>query len=257
MTTGNEKLKRGDRVAGGRFSTMPDTALKDAQPAPCRIPVLITRPEASVFVVDGDPSVRRSTRHLIRSEGLAVRTFSSFREFLKLALPEGPACLVLEVELPEFSGMDLQLTLEHSEIHLPVIFISAHADVPMVVRAIKAGAVDFLIKPVPDNSLLYAIRAAIAHDRAACMERSATAELQARYDTLSHRERQVMGMVVEGLLNKQIAAELGTCEITVKVQRSHMMQKMKATSVADLVRMVERLHPHPWPACEGDGIFGG
>lgn len=201
----------------------------------------MTETKPIVFVVDDDLSVRRSTERLIRSIGLEVQTFTSAREFLKSSRPEGPACLVLDVRMPGLSGMDLQRELARSEIHIPIIFITAHGDIPMSVRAMKAGAVEFLTKPFRSRSLLDAIRAAIDRDRAASNERSEIEALRQRYEHLTPREREVLLLVAAGLLNKQVAGKLATTERTIKFHRAHIMQKTHAESVADLVRMVEKL----------------
>src|SRR5712691_7652632 len=198
-------------------------------------------PDAIVFVVDDDPSVRRSTERLIRSARFKVQTFSSAREFLAGHRPEGPACLVLDVRMPGLSGMDLQRELAQSGIHIPIIFITAHGDIPMSVRAMKAGADEFLTKPFRGRSLLDAVRAAIERDRSTHKERSETRELRERYEQLTPREREVMALVVAGQLNKQVAGELSTTERTIKFHRAHIMQKMGVESLADLVRMAEKL----------------
>jgi len=197
--------------------------------------------EPFVFVVDDDLSVRRSTERLIRAAGLKVQTFTSAEEFLKNARFEGPACLVLDVRMPGFSGMDLQSELTQSGIHIPIIFITGHGDIPMSVRAMKAGAVEFLTKPFRSRSLLEAVRAAIETDRSAHKARSETGELRQRYEQLTPREREVMALVVAGQLNKQVAGELSTTERTIKFHRAHIMQKMGVESLADLVRMAEKL----------------
>jgi FixJ family two-component response regulator len=202
---------------------------------------LMTKAEPTVFIVDDDLSVRRSTERLIRAAGLKVQTFTSAREFLKNPRPEGPACLVLDVRMPGLSGMDLQRELTQSGINIPIIFITAHGDVPMTVRAMKAGAVEFLTKPFRSRTLLDAVLAAIERDRSAHKERSETDELRQRYEQLTPREREVMPLVAAGLLNKQVAGELATTERTIKFHRAHIMQKMGAESLADLVRMVEKL----------------
>jgi FixJ family two-component response regulator len=196
---------------------------------------------AIVFVVDDDLSVRRSTERLVRSAGFNVQSFGSAAEFLRNPRPEGPACLVLDVRMPGLNGMDLQHQLNLAGIHIPIIFITGHGDIPMSVRAMKAGAVEFLTKPFRSRSLLDAIRAAIERDRLTHKERSETAELRQHYEQLTPREREVMALVVAGMLNKQIAGELATTERTVKFHRAHIMQKMNAKSLADLVRMVEKL----------------
>jgi len=201
----------------------------------------MTETKPIVFVVDDDLSVRRSTERLIRSIGLEVQTFTSAREFLKNPRPKGPACLVLDVRMPGLSGMDLQRELARSEIYIPIIFITAHGDIPMSVRAMKAGAVEFLTKPFRSRSLLDAIRAAIDRDRAASNERSEIEALRRRYERLTPREREVLPLVAAGLLNKQVAGKLATTERTIKFHRAHIMQKTHAESVADLVRMVEKL----------------
>ena len=200
----------------------------------------MSEPDPVVFVVDDDPSVRRSTERLLRSAGLTVQTYSSAQEFLRHP-PEGPACLVLDVRMPGLSGMDLQRELAQSGIHIPIIFITAHGDIPMSVRAMKAGAVEFLTKPFRSRSLLDAVQVAIERDRSAHKERSETRELHERYEQLTPREREVMPLIASGMLNKQVAGELSTTERTIKFHRAHIMQKMKAQSLADLVRMVEKL----------------
>ena len=197
--------------------------------------------EPIVFIVDDDLSVRRSTERLVRSAGFNVQTFASAGEFLVNPRPEGPACLVLDVRMPGLNGMDLQHQLNQAGIHLPIIFITGHGDIPMSVRAMKAGAVEFLTKPFRGRSLLDAVRAAIERDRSANKERSESGALRQYYDQLTPREREVMALVAAGLLNKQIAGQLATTERTVKFHRAHIMQKMNAKSLADLVRMVEKL----------------
>jgi FixJ family two-component response regulator len=201
----------------------------------------MTEVEPIVFIVDDDASVRRSTERLIRSAGLKVQAFASAREFLNNPRAEGPACLVLDVRLPGLSGIELQREMVQSGIHIPIIFITGHGDIPMTVRAMKAGAVEFLTKPFRSRSLLDAVRAAIERDRSAQRERSETGALRERYEQLTPREREVMALVAAGLLNKQVAGELTTTERTIKFHRAHIMQKMRAESLPDLVRMAERL----------------
>jgi len=201
-------------------------------------------PDAIVFVVDDDESVRESLGGLIRSAGLRVETFASAQQFL--ASPQSnsvgaPSCLVLDVHLPGQSGLDLQKRMAEVNIEIPIIFITGRGDIPTSVRAMKAGAVEFLTKPFCDDELLDAIGQAVERDRIARLRQAEIAELRSRYDSLTPREREVMELVVSGLLNKQIAAELGIHEGTVKVHRGQVMQKMRAASLADLVRMSEKI----------------
>src|SRR3989475_1827802 len=194
-----------------------------------------------VFVVDDDPSVRRAIQRLVESVGLQVELFGSAQEFLRSERPDAPSCLVLDIRLPGISGLDFQRQLAEANIHIPIIFITAHGDIPMTVRAMKAGAAEFLTKPFRSRGLLDAVRAAIERDRSAHKERAETGELRQRYEQLTPREREVMPLVAAGLLNKQVAGELATTERTIKFHRAHIMQKMGAESLADLVRMVEKL----------------
>jgi FixJ family two-component response regulator len=196
---------------------------------------------AVVFVVDDDPSIRRSLDSLLRSVGHDVRLFSSAQEFMGAERPDAPGCLVLDVRLPGMSGLTFQQELTKAGNAVPVIFLTGHGDVPMSVRAMKAGAVEFLTKPFDDQVLLDAIHASIEHDRARRRDAASLAEVQALYRGLTERERQVMKLVVAGRVNKQIAAELGLSLVTVKVHRGQVMRKMLAKSVADLVRMADRL----------------
>ena len=194
-----------------------------------------------VFVVDNDSSVRESMTDLITSIGLLVEAFKSAREFLEHRRPDASACVVLDVRLPGLSGLDLQRELVRTEAPIPIIFITGHGDIPMSVRAIKEGAVEFLAKPFRDQDLLDAIQHALEIDRAARLQRSMVAELRRRYESLTKREREVMKLVVSGLLNKQIAGELGSSEVTVKMHRGQVMRKMKAQSLVQLVRMAEKI----------------
>jgi len=195
--------------------------------------------EPIVFAVDDDASMREALSRLFRSIGMRARIFSSAEEFLTFERPDAPACLVLDVRLPGLSGLELQREL--AEVAMPIIFITGHGDIPMSVQAMKAGAVEFLTKPFRDQVLLDAIQQAIRRDRANRKQRAEIAGQRARYDLLTQREREVLALVVAGLLNKQIAEQLGTTEFTVKIHRKAVMQKMQASSLADLVRMAAKL----------------
>ena len=197
--------------------------------------------EAIVFVVDDDPSMRKALSNLFRSVGLRAEVFGSARELLESELPEVASCLVLDIRLPGPSGLDFQAELAKANIQIPIIFMTGHGDIPMTVKAMKAGAVDFLTKPFRDQDMLDAVAIAIERDRTRRKDEKIVAELRAVFETLTARERDVLALVASGLMNKQIAAEIGLAEITVKIHRGHIMRKMGAKSLADLVRMAEML----------------
>jgi FixJ family two-component response regulator len=199
------------------------------------------RDQPVVFIIDDDPSVREALEDLLRSVGLGVESFASTQEFLQSKRPDAPGCIVLDVRLPGPSGLEFQRTLMKSKLGLPVIFISGHGDISMSVQAIKAGAIDFLTKPLHEQKLLDAIQTAIERDRARRVGEKDIAQLQERFETLTPREQEVMMIVVTGRPNKQIAADLKLSEMTVKIHRSQMMRKMKARSLVDLVRMADTL----------------
>lgn len=202
-------------------------------------------PAPTVFVVDDDLAVREALSSLIRSVALNVETFGSARDFLKHPRPAGPTCLILDVRMPGLGGLDLQHELAKTGNQIPIIFLTGHGDIPMAVRAMKAGAVEFLSKPVRDEDLLDAIRLALARDAVSRQERAQVEEIRERYNTLTPREREVMARIVKGALNKQVAIELGIAEITIKVHRHNVMRKMQARSLVELAKMFDRLGaPH-------------
>ena len=197
--------------------------------------------EPIVFIIDDDPSMRRALTNLFRSVGMEVEAFGSAPELLRSKLPDVASCLVLDIRLPGLSGLDLQTELASANIHIPIIFITGHGDIPMTVRAMKGGAVDFLTKPFRDQDLLDAVVKAIERDRNRREAEKTVSNLQSMFETLTSREREVLELVASGLMNKQIAAELGLAEITIKIHRGHLMKKMGARSLADLIRMAETL----------------
>jgi FixJ family two-component response regulator len=194
-----------------------------------------------VFVIDDDASLRNALTNLFRSVGLRAEVFGSAPELLQSKLPDVPSCLVLDVRLPGLSGLDFQAELSKANIHIPIIFMTGHGDIPMTVRAMKAGAVDFLTKPFRDQDMLDAVAAAIERDRARRKEEKVLSEVRSRFASLTPREQEVLALVASGLMNKQIAAEISLAEITVKIHRGNIMKKMSARSLADLVRMAELL----------------
>jgi len=202
----------------------------------------MTEAKALVWVIDDDETVRQSLKNLLRSVGLRVEAFASGQEFLKAQKEDAPGCLVLDVRLPGLSGLDLQKRMAEAGTRMPVIFITGHGDIPMTVQAMKGGAVEFLTKPFRDQELLDAVHQALERDRDARASRGEVEELRRRFDSLTPREHEVMRLVVAGLLNKQIAGELGTSETTVKIQRRQVMEKTGAGSLAELVRMADRLN---------------
>jgi FixJ family two-component response regulator len=201
----------------------------------------MSSPENLVFVVEDDPSMRNALNNLLRSVGLEAQLFSSAKEFLQSGRPDVPSCVILDVRLPGISGLDLQRELAAANVHIPIIFITAHGDIPMSVRAMKAGAVEFLTKPFRDQDLLDAIQVALNQDRVRREKAHGLDELQRKFQSLTTRERELLPLVVSGRSNKEIASEFGTSEITVKVHRGNLMRKMQAASFADLVRMAAEL----------------
>lgn len=201
----------------------------------------MTEADPVVFIVDDDRAVREGLQSLIRTVGLRVAMFSSAREFLNADRPDAPACLILDVRMPGQSGLDLQTQMRSTGIQIPIIFITGHGDIPMTVRAMKEGAMEFFTKPVRGQELLDAVEKAISRDRKLRQERAELAELRTRFNSLTPRESEVLNLVVAGLLNKQIADELGAGELTIKTHRAHVMEKTKADSLAHLVRMAEMI----------------